>query len=159
MRVYSIVINNLTTGACCGQNIKQGTLGLVVDRMPSEPVFEKHGKFLISNENGVWRHYTIGEKGGFGGRDIVLRMKGGKVFKNKGYHKVTFNGNLWDTADGYYKCVELAGGKLMDVSLRTGHTGCFIGGYLLSREEVERKLCHLINFGKPTMNPYIEFGE
>ncbi len=145
MRVYSIVINNLSTGAFCGQNIKQGTLGLVVDRMPSEAVFEQHGKFLISNVDGVWRHFTIGSQGGFGGRDIVLRMKGGKVFKNKGSQNVTFHGNLWDTADGYSKCVELA--------------GCFIGGYLLSREEVERKLCHLINFGPATMNPYIEFGE
>ncbi|ALP47113.1 hypothetical protein [Vibrio phage XZ1] len=160
MKVYAIHINNLTTGMMCGSSIAQGCFNLIVDRLPAEAVYERHGRFLISNTDGVWRHFTIGEQGGFAGRTFKLRMKGGTVFKNKGYHYEEFKGNLWDTAAGLQKCMELAGGPLMSVSLRPDHeNGCFIGGYYFSQEEILLKFSHLIRFASPTQNKAITFGE
>ncbi len=160
MKVYAIHINNLSTGMMCGEPIAQGCFNLIVDRLPSEAIYERHGRFLISNTDGVWRHFTIGEKGGFGGRTFKLRMKGGIVFKNKGYHYEEFHGNLWDTAAAIDKCEELAGSRLMSVSLRPHHdNGCFIGGYYFSQDEVILKFSHLIRFANPTQNRAITFGE
>lgn len=158
MKVFAIEINNLTTGVMCGSSVQQGSMSFKVDRMPKDAVYERHGKFLISNTDGVWRHYTIGSQGGFAGRKITLRMKGGTVFKNKGHHLETFDGNLWDTADGHNKCQELAGGELISVSLkRSGDRGCYCGGFLFSRQDVERKVGHLIRLARPTMNSEIQF--
>lgn len=161
MRVYAIEINNLSTGMICGEIIQQGSLNFKVDRIPAEAIYERHGRFLISNTDGVWRHFTIGSQGGFAGRKFKLRIKGGTVFKNKGYHYEEFDGNLWDTAAAHRKCEELAGSQLVSVSLRAARDRCqvYCGGYLFSLEEVIRKIGHIISFGNPTSNQYIDFGE
>ncbi|AUR85983.1 hypothetical protein NVP1081O_248 [Vibrio phage 1.081.O._10N.286.52.C2] len=163
MKIISIEINNLSTGQHCSQPIQQGCLNLVVDSMPREPEYRRYGNVLVSNTDGVWRHYTIkpGTTDGFAGREIQLRILGeGKVFKNKGYTLQTFKGNLWDTGIGIAKCEELAGGQLVSIAIRSCRSryNCYIGGYLFSRDEVELKLSHLINFRSPTMNKLIELG-
>ncbi|CAM0076557.1 hypothetical protein VPHD485_0291 [Vibrio phage D485] len=160
MRVHAIEINNLTTGMMCGGVTQQGSLNFKVDRIPAEAIYERHGKFLISNTDGVWRHFTIGSQGGFAGRTFKLKMKGGKVFKDKGWHYEEFEGNLWDSAAGHEKCEELAGSQLISIALRSSSDRCqvYCGGYLFSLEEVIRKIGHLVTLSNPTQNQFIDFG-
>lgn len=162
MRVYSIVINNLSTAMTCGEVLKQGTLGLVVDRIPDAGIFHWVGRHLVCNSGGVYRHFTYDPRDGkgFAGRTIVLRVKEkGKVFSRKTTRVRIFKGTLWDTYGGKKACEDFAGCEVVEISLRNSSSryDVFCGGFLMSRKDVEEKLSHLLVFDTPTMNPEIVF--
>lgn len=162
MKVFSIVINNLSNGIHCGEVIKQGTLGLVVDSINKNRVYKRYGDVLVSNTDGVWSGYTINnnDRSGFGGRETTLSICGeSPVFKNKGVIKKTFKGTLWDTAKDKRKCIQLAGCELVNVSLKLSNDQVFCGGYLVSVLELKKAIGHLIVFSGPTMNSAVTIGE
>lgn len=79
-------------------------IGLELIKLP-EFIYEIVDNNIIAyDENtGFIKAFKLkqGSKGGFANRDIILPIKGGKVFSKLGITKIKFKGNIWDDYSAY----------------------------------------------------------
>lgn len=79
-------------------------IGLEVFKMPKF-IYEIVDNNIIAydEETGFISAYRLkkGSKGGFANREIILPIRGGKVFSKLGITKISFIGNIWDDYSSY----------------------------------------------------------
>lgn len=148
MKIYEIVIDNFSNGTMLGSPLPRGCLNITVDQIPKF-IYRQAGNTFYAEADGLVQcfQYNKYDNKGFAGRAITLDVLGrGKVFKERGTTKVTFNGTLWDTYNATLVAACELNTNLYQIGVRDQRAGYFCSFYCT--QELMNKLAQHVIFGK-----------